>query len=84
MADSVIICTISSLIALFMGTFLAYAISRFNVGGKHFRHMVLLVRMIPPIVIAIPLLMYYAIIIPFATETVFGTSVSSCSTRAPA
>ena len=67
--DSVLICTISSLIALFMGTFLAYAISRFNVGGSTFRHMVLMVRMIPPIVIAIPLLMYYAIMVPFATET---------------
>jgi multiple sugar transport system permease protein len=79
--DSITICTISSLIALFMGTFLAYAISRFNVGGGKFRHMVLLVRMIPPIVIAIPLLMYYAIIIPFATEAVFGTRISLFDTR---
>lgn len=79
--DSITICTISSLIALFMGTFLAYSISRFNVGGSKFRHMVLLVRMIPPIVIAIPLLMYYAIIIPFATETVFGARISLFDTR---
>jgi len=81
LADSVIICTISSLIALFMGTFLAYAISRFGVGGKHFRHAVLLVRMIPPIVVAIPLLMYYAIMIPFATEAVLGTRVILFDTR---
>jgi multiple sugar transport system permease protein len=79
--DSLLICTISSLIALFMGTFLAYSISRFNVGGKKFRHMVLLVRMIPPIVIAIPLLMYYAVLIPFATESVFGTRISLFDTR---
>jgi len=79
--DSIAICTISSLIALFMGTFLAYSISRFNVGGGKFRHMVLLVRMIPPIVIAIPLLMYYAIIIPFATEAVIGTRISLFDTR---
>ncbi len=79
--DSLLICTISSLIALFMGTFLAYAISRFNVGGKKFRHMVLLVRMIPPIVIAIPLLMYYAVLIPFATESVFGARISLFDTR---
>ena len=81
LADSVIICSVASLIALFMGTFLAYAISRFGVGGKHFRHSVLLVRMIPPIVVAIPLLMYYAIMIPFATETVFGTRVILFDTR---
>ena len=74
--DSMIISTISSLIALFMGTFLAYSISRFNVGGKKFRHMVLLVRMIPPIVIVIPLLMYYAIIIPTVTQSLLGTRIS--------
>ncbi len=79
--DSLLICTMSSLIALFMGTFLAYSISRFNVGGKKFRHMVLLVRMIPPIVIAIPLLMYYAVLIPFATESVFGARISLFDTR---
>lgn len=79
--DSVLICTISSLIALFMGTFLAYSISRYNVGGSKFRHMVLLVRMIPPIVIAIPLLMYYAVLIPFATESIFGTRISLFDTR---
>ena len=81
LADSMIICTISSLIALFMGTFLAYAISRFNVGGSKFRHMVLLVRMIPPIVIAIPLLMYYAVMVPYASEIVFGTRLSLFDTR---
>ena len=79
--DSLLICTISSLIALFMGTFMAYAISRFHVGGKKFRHMVLLIRMIPPIVIAIPLLMYYAVLIPFATESIFGTRISLFDTR---
>ncbi len=81
LVDSLLICTISSLIALFMGTFLAYAISRFNVGGSKFRHMVLLVRMIPPIVIAIPLLMYYAVLIPYATESVFSVRISLFDTR---
>lgn len=81
LADSLIICTVSSLIALFMGTFLAYSISRFNVGGKRFRHSVLMVRMIPPIVIAIPLLMYYAVIIPYVSESVFGVRWSLFDTR---
>jgi len=81
LGDSVLICTISSLISLFMGTFLAYSISRFNVGGKRFRHMVLLVRMIPPIVVAIPLLMYYAVLIPYGTESIFGTRISLFDTR---
>lgn len=81
LADSLMICTVASLIALAMGTFLAYAISRFNVGGSKFRHMVLLVRMIPPIVVAIPLLMYYAIIIPYASEAVLGSRISLFDTR---
>ena len=81
LADSLAICTVASLIALFLGTFLAYSISRFNVGGKRFRHSVLMIRMIPPIVIAIPLLMYYAIIIPFVTESVFGGRLSLFDTR---
>lgn len=81
LADSVIICTVSSLIALFLGTFLAYSISRFNVGGKRFRHSVLMIRMIPPIVIAIPVLMYFAVIIPFVTESLFGTRISLFDTR---
>ncbi|MFP6760415.1 MAG: carbohydrate ABC transporter permease, partial [Rhodospirillales bacterium] len=81
LGDSVLICTLSALIALFMGTFLAYAISRFNVGGSKFRHSVLIIRMIPPIVIAIPLLMYYAIMVPLAAETVLGTRISLFDTR---
>jgi len=70
--DSMFIASLSSLAALLLGTFLAYSISRFNVGGKYFRYMILTIRMVPPIVIAIPIVMYYAILIPFATQTVFG------------
>lgn len=75
-ADSLVIATTSSLVALCLGTFLAYAISRFSVGGKNFRYMVLTIRMVPPIVIAIPILMYYAILIPYTTETLLGLRIS--------
>jgi multiple sugar transport system permease protein len=70
--DSMFIASLSSLAALLLGTFLAYSISRFGVGGKYFRYMILTIRMVPPIVIAIPIVMYYAILIPFATESIFG------------
>jgi multiple sugar transport system permease protein len=76
LADAVFVCTISSLLALLLGTFLAYSISRFNVGGKYFRHMILTIRMIPPIVVAIAILMYYAILIPYATTALFGVRIS--------
>ena len=70
--DSMVVSSISALLALLLGTFLAYSISRFNVGGKYFRFMILTIRMVPPIIIAIPVVMYYAILIPFATQTVLN------------
>jgi multiple sugar transport system permease protein len=76
LGDSLLICTSSSLAALLLGTFLAYSISRFGVGGRNFRYAVLTIRMVPPIVIAIPILMYYAILIPYTTEQLFGTRIS--------
>ncbi len=74
--DSLIIALTSSFVALFLGTFLAYSISRFNVGGRNFRYVVLMIRMVPPIVIAIPILMYYAILIPYTTQLLLGVRVS--------
>jgi multiple sugar transport system permease protein len=74
--DSVLICSLASLTSLLLGTFLAYAVSRFGVGGKNFRYAILTIRMVPPIVIAIPILMYYAIMIPYTTTLVFGSRVS--------
>jgi multiple sugar transport system permease protein len=76
LGDSLLVCTLSSLAALLLGTFLAYSISRFGVGGRNFRYAVLTLRMVPPIVIAIPILMYYAILIPHTTEYLFGTRIS--------
>jgi multiple sugar transport system permease protein len=76
LGDSLLVCTLSSLAALFLGTFLAYSVSRFGVGGRNFRYAVLTIRMVPPIVIAIPILMYYAILIPYTTEYLFSTRIS--------
>jgi multiple sugar transport system permease protein len=74
--DSILIATASALISLLLGTFMAYATSRFNVGGKNFRHLILTIRMVPPIVVAIPIMMYYAVLIPHATETILGARFS--------
>ena len=76
LGDAVLVCTTAALLALLLGTFLAYAISRFNVGGKYFRHTILTIRMIPPIVVAISILIYYAILIPFASTAVLGVRIS--------
>jgi multiple sugar transport system permease protein len=76
LGDAVVVCTTAALLALLLGTLLAYAISRFNVGGRYFRHTILTIRMIPPIVVAISILIYYAILIPYATTSVLGVRVS--------
>ena len=76
LGDAVLVCTTAALLALLLGTFLAYSISRFNVGGKYFRHTILTIRMIPPIVVAISILIYYAILIPYATSALFGLRIS--------
>lgn len=76
LGDATFVCTTASLLALLLGTFLAYAISRYSVGGRYFRYTILMIRMIPPIVIAIALLIYYAIIIPYVTTALFGARVS--------
>jgi multiple sugar transport system permease protein len=76
LGDAAFVCTTAALLALLLGTFLAYAISRFSVGGRYFRHTILTIRMIPPIVVAISILIYYAILIPFATTSLFGVRVS--------
>jgi multiple sugar transport system permease protein len=76
LGDATFVCTTAALLALLLGTFLAYSISRFHVGGKYFRHTILTIRMIPPIVVAISILIYYAILIPFASIAVFGVRIS--------
>lgn len=65
--DSVVIVTISSVASLLLGSALAYAISRFGTGGRNYPYTILSVRMLPPIVVAIPMLIYYASIPEFFT-----------------
>ena len=57
--DSALIVTISSVAALLLGSALAYAISRFRTGGRNYPYTILTIRMLPPIVVAIPMLIYY-------------------------
>jgi multiple sugar transport system permease protein len=58
--DSVVIVTTASVISLLLGSTLAYVISRFRTGGRNYPYSILTIRMLPPIVVAIPMLIYYA------------------------
>ena len=58
--NSIVISTISTAIALFLGTICAYSIARFRTGGDNFAIWVLSQRMLPPIAIVFPLFLAYA------------------------
>jgi multiple sugar transport system permease protein len=74
--DSVLISSLAAILSVGLGAFLAYSISRFSVGGKNFPYLILTIRMIPPIVIAIPIMMYYSILIPYTTRIIFGEQLN--------
>lgn len=59
--DSLIVATSSSAIAVTLGASLAYTIARFGTGGRSYPHILLLIRMIPPVVIAVPVLAYFTL-----------------------
>jgi multiple sugar transport system permease protein len=56
MLNSMFIVTLATLIAMIAGTMAAYALARFNIGGKNALALeILSIRMLPPIVSVIPL-----------------------------
>ena len=58
--NSLIVATISTVLAVGMGTFTAYGFSRFRVPGESdWLFFILSTRMLPPIVIAIPMFLMY-------------------------
>src|SRR5262249_25271633 len=76
LGDALLVCTTAALLALLLGAALAYSISRFQVGGRYFRHTILTIRMIPPIVVAIAFLTYYALLTRYPTSAVLGARIS--------
>ena len=58
--DSLIISTAGALIAVALGSALAYSWARFGTGGRNYPYNILSIRMVPPIVIAVPFVVYFA------------------------
>jgi multiple sugar transport system permease protein len=91
--DSTVIVTISSVTSVLLGSALAYAVSRFRTGGRNYPYTILTVRMLPPIVVAIPMLIYYASIPEFFTwltghrleffDTYYGLTLLYIATTLP-
>ena len=57
--NSLIIASVSTVLAMFFGTLCAYSIARFRTGGDNFAMWVLSNRMLPPIVIVFPIFLLY-------------------------
>ena len=53
--DSSIIALSVTALSVFLGSMCAYALARFNVGGKNFRFWILSQRMFPPVAMILPL-----------------------------
>ena len=78
--DSTIIALVVTAISVSLGSMCAYAIARFNVGGKNFRFWVLSQRMFPPVAMILPLYIlmrrlhlldsYAALIITYAVVSI--------------
>jgi multiple sugar transport system permease protein len=64
---SLVAATGGTLLAMFVGIFAAYGIARFRAGGKALPFQILQLRMFPPIVIIIPLLIMFSYIGLFDT-----------------
>jgi len=57
--NSLFIATVSTLLAMFLGTLCAYSLARFRTGGDNLAVWIISQRMIPPIAIVFPLFLLY-------------------------
>jgi multiple sugar transport system permease protein len=57
--DSLFVAGVSSLAAVALGSAVAYSWARFGTGGPRYPYNILSIRMVPPIVIAVPFVVYY-------------------------
>jgi multiple sugar transport system permease protein len=58
--DSIVVATLSTLLAVVVATLAAYALSRINFRGRHdFVNWVLSTRMMPPVAVAVPMFFIY-------------------------
>jgi len=79
--NSAIISTFSTTISVFFGTLLAYGVSRYKLLSELRMFQLLMFRMIPPIVVAVPLSIYYSYI--HLIDTVAGISIVYIITTLP-
>jgi multiple sugar transport system permease protein len=57
--NSLIVASVSTVFAMFLGTICAYSLARFKTGGEHLANWIISQRMIPPIAIVFPVFLLY-------------------------
>ncbi len=80
-ANSATIATLATTVSVLFGTLLAYGVSRYQILSETRMFHLLVFRMIPPIVVAAPISIYYSII--NLTDTVYGIAILYIITTLP-
>jgi len=57
--NSLVIASISTVIAMLVGTLCAYSLARFRTGGEHLSNWIISQRMVPPIAVVFPIFLLY-------------------------
>ena len=57
--NSLIVASLSTLAAMFLGTLCAYSLARFRTGGDHLANWIISQRMVPPIAVVFPIFLLY-------------------------
>jgi multiple sugar transport system permease protein len=57
--NSLVVSTLSTVAAMFLGTICAYSLARFKTGGEHLANWIISQRMVPPIAVVFPIFLIY-------------------------
>jgi multiple sugar transport system permease protein len=57
--NSLVVASISTICAMFLGTICAYSLARFRTGGEHLANWIISQRMVPPVAIVFPVFLLY-------------------------
>ena len=57
--NSLVVASLSTVAAMFLGTLCAYSLARFKTGGEHLANWIISQRMVPPIAVVFPIFLLY-------------------------
>jgi len=57
--NSLVVATVSTVLAMSLGTLCAYSLARFKTGGDHLSNWIISQRMVPPIAVVFPIFLLY-------------------------